>query len=233
MRHALYFTPPADHPLVLAAERWLGRSVFPRDVRAETIGGISADEREGVIASPRRYGFHATLKAPFRLVDAATREDLHVALEAFAGERSAPEPVRLKVSELGGFLALVPAGPAPGLDALAADVVRVFERFRAPLSEEEIARRKPEMLTAAQRANLMGWGYPYVFDAFRFHMTLTGRLEEGEALRLLPLLESHFAEALAQPVDLDRVGLFEEPGPGLPFTCIRLERLSGAVPDNK
>uniref|UniRef100_UPI003BAC74D3 DUF1045 domain-containing protein n=1 Tax=Stappia sp. TaxID=1870903 RepID=UPI003BAC74D3 len=233
MRHALYFTPPADHPLVLAAERWLGRSVFPRDVPAETIGGVTPDERETLTADPRRYGFHGTLKAPFRLVPQAMPADLHAALEAFGAERAAAPAVRLRVSSLGGFLALTPAAPAPGLDALAGDVVRRFEPFRAALSDGEIARRNPESLTDAQRENLEKWGYPYVFAAFRFHMTLTGRLNDAEAARLLPILEAHFAEALAEPVDLDRVALFEEPERGRPFTCIRLERLTGAAPDNQ
>ena len=233
MRYALYFTPPADHPLVVAAERWLGRSVFPRDVRAETIGGVSPEERDALISDPRRYGFHGTLKAPFKLVSDARPVDLQAALEAFGVERGAPDPVRLKVSSLGGFLALTPAAPAPGLDALAGDVVRRFEPFRAALSDEEIARRNPESLTDAQRANLETWGYPHVFDTFRFHMTLTGRLDDAEAARLLPILEAHFSEALAEPVELDRVALFEEPERGRPFTCLRLERLTGRMPDKQ
>ncbi|WP_409363684.1 DUF1045 domain-containing protein [Bradyrhizobium canariense] len=31
-------------------------------------------------------------------------------------------------------------------------------------------------MQSAQRAHFVPWGYSYVFDLFRFHMTLTGRV---------------------------------------------------------
>lgn len=230
MRLALYLTPPADHPLVAAAEAWLGRSAFARDVAGVAVAGHTPEERAALVAEPARYGFHGTLKAPFRLADGCSPEDVAEALEAYGRARAAPPPVPLAVTRLGGFLALTPAAPAPGLDALAADLVRRFEPFRAPLTEAEMAKRRPERLTPTQRAHLADWGYPYVFEDFRFHMTLTGPLDAAEAEALRPALTGHFAAALAEPLVPDRVGLFQESEATAPFTCIRLVRLAGGEP---
>ena len=55
---------------------------------------------------------------------------------------------------------------------------RRLDPFRAPLTPSERARRRPEDLDPRRRALLDRWGYPHVFEAFRFHMTLTGRLAD-------------------------------------------------------
>src|SRR5690606_1424084 len=119
-------------------------------------------------ASARRYGFHATLKAPFHLAEGASEAELDSAIAGFA---AAAEPIllsRLTPTRLDGFLALTPGGPAPDLDRFAAEVVTAFDRFRAPLSEADIKRRNPEALSPGEFCNLMQWGYPYVFESFRF-----------------------------------------------------------------
>lgn len=172
MRYALYFTPPADDPLTGAAARWLGRDAFTGKALAPD--GQRPDGWESLVAEPARYGFHATLKAPFHLAGGQTETDLLSALDVFAAETPAFTMPRLKIGLLGSFFALVPDGDADALDRFAADVVRAFEPFRAPLSAADIARRKPETLPEPERTYLHDWGYPYVFDAFRFHMTLTG-----------------------------------------------------------
>src|SRR3546814_3179533 len=74
-------------------------------------------------------------------------------------------PLRLVI--LDGFLALVPSGPSDALEALAAGCVQRFERFRAPPSALELARRRSNGLTPRQERNLKDWGYPYVLEDFR------------------------------------------------------------------
>ncbi|WP_417770607.1 DUF1045 domain-containing protein, partial [Stappia sp.] len=111
----------------------------------------------------------------------------------------------------------------------AADIVRHFDRFRAPLSEADLARRNPERLAPPLRANLEAWGYPYIFDAFRFHMTLTERLRAEDAARVLPVLEAHFGDVLAEPVAMDRLALYVETAPGVPFTCLHEVALAGVA----
>jgi hypothetical protein len=105
--------------------------------------------------------------------------------------------------------------------------VRYFSPFRAPLSEADIARRKPEMLSTQMRSNLFDWGYPYVFESFRFHMTLTGQVPTERQAAMKALLEREFAPFIGQPMDVTSLALFVEPARGAPFTVHSLLPLGG------
>ena len=215
MRAAIFYTPAPGSALAELAAGWLGRDAF-------TGAAASQDpKRVPIVAEPARYGFHATLKAPFRLAVGADIATVAGRLQAFCAERAAPTIRRLTLAQLGPFFALVPAEPEPAkpepaLATLEADALRAFEPYRAPLDAGEIARRRPDRLTLRQLEHLHRWGYPFVLDAFRFHMTLTGSLHEGQqAVRRN--LEAHFADVLGRPLTLDGLGLFVEPEPGAPF----------------
>jgi putative phosphonate metabolism protein len=218
-RHAIYFAP-APGALAAFGAAWLGRDAESgRPVPAPTdLPAVLAARRETITAAPRRYGFHATLKAPFRLAEGATEAGLERAMADFAGS---VEPVvlpRIEVAELDGFLALVPAEASEALQRFAGSVVEAFEPFRAPSTEAEISRRNPDALDPERRHNLIRWGYPYVFGAFQFHMTLTGRLAPGHRARFRAAAETMFAPATARPLPVDGLALFVEPEPGAPFT---------------
>lgn len=228
MRYAVYFTPPPDAPLTRAAARWLGRDAFTgHDLPITPSPGVTAAEIAAATTEPRRYGFHATLKAPFRLAPDRAEAALVEALETFCAARGPFAGPRLALAALDGFLALTPAEPSAALDRLAGEVVEAFEPFRAPLTEAEIARRRPERLSPSERANLERWGYPHVFGEFRFHMTLTDRLTEADRPRFLDALGARFAPLLDLPLALDGIALFREPLPGAPFTVRALARFEG------
>ncbi|OLP53981.1 hypothetical protein BJF92_09545 [Rhizobium rhizosphaerae] len=228
MRYALYFTPPADDPLTLAAARWLGRDAFSGAVLEQpAVPGLDRERFFDLTADPRRYGFHATLKAPFALKDDASETALLDAFERFAGTQPAFDIPELALTRIGSFLALVSAEPCAPLQDLGAAAVRHFEPFRAALSEADIARRKPETLSERQRLALMDWGYPYVFEDFRFHMTLSGRVPEAEQPALQAAAEECFAGFIGRPLTVKTVGLFVEPAPGAPFTARALLPLAG------
>lgn len=219
MRYALYFTPAQDDPLTVAAARWLGRDAFSGGLVAqEDANALSPETLREATADPRRYGFHATLKAPFELASGALLSDLVEAMGVFAAETRVFDIPALALGRLGPFFALVPGEHSPLLQSFAAEAVRRFEPFRAPLSEADIARRKPEKLTPTQRAHLIEWGYPYVFDEFRFHMTLSGALEPALAEAVEPLLQSRFAGFLGKPLPVSGLALFAETERGAPFT---------------
>ncbi|MCA0015548.1 DUF1045 domain-containing protein [Mesorhizobium sp. B292B1B] len=221
MRYAIYFTPRQDEKLAGIAANWLGRDPFGATTRpAEAVGDLSAAEVAFHTASARRYGFHATLKAPFRLAANETEASLRTALDAFAEATPVVMIPRLVVSQIDGFFALVPEAPLPPLNRFADDVVRDFDRFRAPLTEAEIERRNPNSLKPGEFRNLCQWGYPYVFESFRFHMTLSGRAGPQESPRLRLAIEGLFAEVLRQPVPVDGLTLFIEPEPGAPFMVL-------------
>lgn len=218
MRYAIYFTPAREAPLGRVAAEWLGRDAYGGPVRQRPdLGSLSDAEIAFHTASARRYGFHATLKAPFRLAADQTEAQLLNVLDAFCAPREPVLVPQIKLVRMGGFHALVPAAPVGELDELARDVVTAFEPFRAPLTEAEIARRNPETLTPAQLRNLHLWGYPYVFDEFHFHMTLSGRVSHSEAPRVAQAIEATFGTLLDAPLSIDTLALFVEPEPGAPF----------------
>ena len=217
-RYAVYYAPPPESPLERFGVGWLGRHHRTGERLAQpAVAGIDADRLRALTAAPRRYGFHGTLKAPFRLARGCKGDDLHAAVEAFARSRSAFTLPPLVVADLAGFLALVPSAPAPALDELAAASVRAFEPFRAPLTAEERARRPVHRLSARQRRHLESFGYPHVFEDFAFHMTLTERLAETEKSILLPQLQDLAAGPAAEPLSVDAIAVYEEPRPGAPF----------------
>ena len=216
-RYALYFAPAATHPLWIAGCDWLGRD----PASAATAGGGAHR------ADPRRYGFHATLKPPFALRDGASRAQLLAALSHFADERAPFAMPSLAVATLGDFLALRPVDPgatASGqpLRELADDCVRLFDEFRRPPSPAETARRVAAGLDERQRGQVDRWGYPHVFEHWRFHMTLTDSLSDNRLrTELLAGATRHFAAALARPLRCDGVALFVEDAPGADFRLLR------------
>ena len=219
MRHAIYYVPTADDPLWGFANRWLGRD-------PET--GAVFDCNMAVVADPRRYGFHATLKPPFALAPGKNEADLAAALADFA-RRTAPFDVPdMRVAKLGRFLAIVPGTPAPLLHALADACVRDFDGFRAQADEAELAKRRKGGLSAREDEHLVRWGYPYVFDTFRFHMTLSGRLDDATATRLEAELGAATADMLRRPLAMREVALFTEPVAGADFVLTRRFRLGSA-----
>ncbi len=209
-RFAVYFAPEDDTVLARIGWNWLGRRPGATDYLP-----LPPDRAE-LVADARHYGFHATLKAPFRLAGQADESALRAAMAVFAAHRP-PFDLSLTLQDLHGFLALRPAAPSAALDRLAADCVRGFDRFRAPLNDDERRKRLSVRLTERQQAQVDGWGYPYVFDDFRFHMTLTRRLAETERAAIAAELEPLFARALAEPVAVRSLCLFRQEGARAPF----------------
>ncbi len=223
MRYALYFSPAKEHPLTQAASAWLGRDAFTGEALSIAAGPeLGTDTIHELTAEPRRYGFHATLKAPFPLHPDRKEEELISSLERFAADTPAFAIPSVVVDQLGPFFALVPEPDVLQLQEFAARVVEEFDPFRAPLSPEDMARRKPDTLSSAERENLERWGYPYVMDEFRFHMTLTGQVAPEQAARVRKEIDRRFAAFVHRPLAIDALALFIEPEPGAPFTVRRL-----------
>ncbi|QLF69033.1 DUF1045 domain-containing protein [Peteryoungia desertarenae] len=218
MRYAVYFTPAADHPLTHSASAWLGRNVFTGDTSTlEKRDTFDAASLKTLTDDPRRYGFHATLKAPFELANDCAEVELVTAFEGFCKSHAAFDIPAIVVGQLGAFFALVPQAPSPKLQDFAASVVRAFEPFRAPLGEADIARRNPERLSESQRYNLFNFGYPYIFENFRFHMTLTGPVSGEQAPVMADVLQREFADHTGQPLSLNGLALCVEAERGAPF----------------
>ncbi|POF32727.1 DUF1045 domain-containing protein [Roseibium marinum] len=231
MRYAIYFAAEADDRLMQLGNAWLGRDPFSdRDLSQPEIAGLSPEKVRELTASPRRYGFHGTLKAPFYLRGGESEAALLETCAEFAG-RTAPFEIQgFDVNRLGRFLALTPNESEPALQAFAAQCLRTFEPFRAPLSAADLERRRKSGLTSRQDAYLTAWGYPYVFEEFRFHMTLSNKLEnDAEADALAQAARSFFAEVTGRPRTCRTFGLYVEPQAGDPFQVLKVFALTGSV----
>jgi hypothetical protein len=211
-RFAIYFAPARESALWRAAESWFMQPDLPP-----------------ISVSARRYGFHATIKAPMALADGLDRTGLEMALAEFASRRTPVTVGRLAPTPIGGFLALTATPQPQALTDFAAEVVTAFEPFRAPMTAEDRSRRLGAPLTARQVELTDRYGYPYVLEEFLFHMTLTDRLEAGTLGAMRARAAAWFAEALGAPIVLDRLVLFHEAEPGAAFRRLDDHVLTGGA----
>lgn len=221
-RFALYFAPPATSPLGRFGDAWLDAD--RATAQAPAVGCADAVTLARLIEitrSPRHYGFHATLKPPFALVDGCRVADLERAAAGFAEARARFVASPLILKPLAGFVALLLRERSTAMETLAADCVAAFDRFRRPAEPAELARRRAIGLTPRQERYLNEWGYPYVMAEFRFHMTLTGRLAEPERTPVLDLLHPLVAPFCREPLMVDAIAVFEQADRDEPFRLRR------------
>jgi putative phosphonate metabolism protein len=212
-RYALYYVP-RDVPLARFGAAWLGWDIETAAVTAHpSLAGLPRPVDE-MTATPRKYGFHGTLKPPFRLAPGETPQSLHAACMDLARSLPAVTLPGLALHRIGGFLALTPEGDTAALGALAATLVRTLDPFRAPATAAEIARRNPDRLTARQCSLLNSWGYPYVMDEFRFHLTLSGDLPPDEASLVAQILAPVITPILPRPFEIEDICLCGEGADG-------------------
>jgi putative phosphonate metabolism protein len=229
-RYAIYFAPRPDEPLHAFGVDWFGADPETgRDApdAARPLPGVSAAAHWALIASARRYALHGTLKPPFRLAAGTTAKDLESAVARLAADLAPIDLGPVDVMELGRFLALCPVDAPESLSTLAARCVSDLDAFRAPPDEAELARRRKAGLTAAHEANLLRWGYPYVMDAFRFHVTLTGQIPDDTRSDIANRLRERLGPILSEPLMLRDLCLFAEIGDGSPFRLVSRHPLSG------
>lgn len=222
-RLALYWAPDGDDPLHVRGSSWLGRDAVAGAALEQPV--LPGHDIAALTADPRGYGLHATLKPPFRLAQGyPAARDAAAALAA----RTAPFDLPpLAVYDLDGFLALRETAPCPALHAWADACVTGLDEHRTPPDEAEIARRRPERLTAPQRGHLARWGYPYVFEEWRFHVTLTRRLTPEQKAVVMPAVTEFLGDAPGHARRVEALSLFVQPTPGAAFTLAERLPLRG------
>jgi len=228
-RYAVYFAPSEASALWRFGCRWLGRDAVSGDpITQPAADGIDPGRLADVTEAPRFYGFHATMKPPFHLRDGMEEAGLLEAMKSFAAGSESFRAGPLKVDRLGRFIALVLSAPSPPMDNFAASCVRAFDGFRAKPSRRDMNRRRLHGLTDRQEAYLKRWGYPYVMEEFRFHMSLTGGLDD-DALRtrIETALDGLFAPIAADPLVVDSVCLFCQEDRRSPFMLTKRFALGG------
>lgn len=222
-RHAIYWAPPAGSAFARFGASWLGWD-------AETGQPISAPCQHAaaphLVAEPRRYGFHATLKPPLRLAEGMAESALESAVAKLAASVAPFQIPALRTARMGSRVALVSSASSAPLDRLAARAVTELDEFRAAPDAAELAKRRAVGLSPRQERMLMRWGYPFVLDEFRFHLTLTNRLPAetlGPTFARLTELTAPFCHA---PLPITEICLFGEDDAGF-FHIYRRFPLSG------
>lgn len=221
-RYAIYYAAAPGSELDRFGARLLGYDAFSGETLPfpDDVEQMVPDWRV-ITHDPRKYGFHATLKAPLSLAPGGTEAELLAACGAFAGTPRKIPVIRPVVGSISGFIALVPEAPPAELTRLAADCTSELDAFRAPLTSEDRARRTPSALTPRQREHLDRWGYPYVMEDFRFHMTLTGRLDADRREPILRMLRDRFSKLRLETLAIDQIGVFRQDNTDSQFRNVR------------
>jgi putative phosphonate metabolism protein len=225
-RYAIFWAPPAGSGLARFGAGWLGWDAESGCSVAQPTLAVPRPLAT-ITRTPRRYGFHGTLKAPFRLAKGTEAKSLDHALSQLAAQLPPNTAPGLTPSSSLGFLALMPGRPAPALGTLAAACICDLDHFRAPPGTAELTRRRARGLSASQEQNLTRWGYPYVLDDFRFHLTLSDHLQPGEAQTLIQMVTPLAAPHLDPVLHIDEICLFGDPGAGAGFRLLRRYPLTG------
>lgn len=217
-RHAAYFAPAEHSPLAQLGAQWLGRCAQSRRaMRQPEFPTISPETLRACTAAAARYGWHATMKAPFALKPGAEMDAVPKAFSSLAQSKKALTLPPLTLRHMGDYLALVPDASFSALQELAFDCVRALHPLAAPLSDQQLVQRRLTPLTASQDAMLLQWGYPFVGDEFQWHMTLTGSLKgltDGQLKALQEAAVQWFGPVLNQALELDAISWFVEPMAG-------------------
>jgi putative phosphonate metabolism protein len=221
-RYAIYFVPPVNSDLYRFGAAFLGFDCYTgEELGHPDDAGLDPREWFELTREPRKYGFHATLKAPFHLLPSFTEQDLTAELQRFAAVTRAPPAIEPAILSLGRFIAIVAGERSADVDRLAADCVMAFDRFRRPLSSQERDKRLASGLTEGQIRNLDRWGYPYVFDDFRFHMTLTGPIGADRRGAIITLLQGRFNRVNgSRSLPITQIALVRQDAPLMPFRVI-------------
>jgi hypothetical protein len=227
MRYGIYYVPARDTPLAEFGSAILGYDL-ERAIERErlNVAGLAEGQLAGLTGRARRYGFHATLKAPFPLLADRSRIDVLKLAADIADRCHAIEISGLEVAMLGAFIALTPLAACPELNALAAAFVAGLDPLRAVQARDE-AKWPPAKLSSRQSELLDAWGYPYVFDQYRFHMTLTDAMPAQLAVPVRDALRRAAAGVIGKPLRIDAVVVVEETEPTAPFRGIARLRLRG------
>ncbi|MFK8079904.1 MAG: DUF1045 domain-containing protein [Granulosicoccus sp.] len=220
-RYAVFFCPDDASDLAAYGRQVLGRGADGSQFVAPNDGFPDQHTWTELAATPAHYGFHATLKAPFHLAEGLSEEGLLTAVERLAMQQKCIIMQSLKPRVLSGFAALCFENQPPAVAELASQCVEQLELFRAPLTQADLNRRNPDQLNDSQRKNLFRFGYPYVMDEFRFHMTLTGTLQLSEHREYFNWLQKRFDSLVPDAPTLDRLAVFWQPDRKKAFT--RLE----------
>jgi len=229
-RYAVYFAPPPGSDWWALGSKWLGRDALTgRALDQPLLPGMAPARLAAMTADARLYGFHATLKPPMYLAAGVSGTEFFDAAVALAGQCKPFDLGWLAARTLGGFVALLPEQPIAELTELAGQCVAQLDGLRTPVDPADLARRRAKGLTPRQDELLQRWGYPYVMEEWRFHMTLTNVLSADDAALVLQSLAPRVERLNAAPLQVDALSIFVQPARTEPFRMVMRCGFDGSV----
>lgn len=123
-------------------------------------------------------------------------------------------------------MALTLKNEIDSLSGFALNCVETFEPFRKALSEADLERRKRQALSGRQGALLLEYGYPFVADEFRFHLTLSGKLSDHDSDYEHWVVSEYDKHINKTPV-LDSIAIFTQSNRQTPFVQLAAFSLTG------
>ena len=201
IRYAVSFAPNPGSLGWLAGSHWLGRCAALLQPRQQlAIEGVAADALHRLTAVPRRRGWQAPLKAPFALAPGVDWIALQQALQTLAHSLEPCALPPLQVERVGDILALV----VPASHAANGALETAAAACRAQL----------QALSDAQGCLAMA-------EAFRFHLPITGPLQQVDAptqALVFDAAQEYFSDLPA--LNFNSLALFAEPAPGADFALL-------------
>ncbi|WP_085902639.1 DUF1045 domain-containing protein [Kiloniella majae] len=226
-RYAIYYAPRLDSKLGQFGNAWFGYNPVSHEaIPRPNVEGMAAQEIEYITRGAGRYAFHGTLRSPFKLRKNRSLESLDKSLKSFVTKARPIICGPLSIRSIGKFLALVPDDPENHIPDLAEQCIRTFDNFRLAPSKQELDRRRQAGLTSVQEELLLRWGYPFVMEEFRFHLTLSDKLDGMDLIKYQALLEKHCESLCEEAFVIDEIALFGDPGKGGKFEEISRYQLS-------
>jgi hypothetical protein len=227
-RYAIYFAPGDDTAFGRAGSRWLGRDAASGELLEQpACPGLTAARLAELTTSARRYGFHGTLKPPFRLREGRTLDELEQAVATLATRQKA-FAFMPRLATMAGFFAWLPADQFGPINTVATACVVELDEYRQAATNAELARRRIG-LVRNQPALLLRWGYPYVLEELRFHLTLSDAVSGVEATAMQAALDGYGAPHAREAVAFDSLCLFVEPTPGADFRLLARYGFDGRI----
>ena len=209
-RYAVYFSPPEESNLSKFASSWLGWDAQnSKKIFHPNFKDLVPDITE-LTKKQSCYGFHGTLKPPFSLVETKNESELKAAILELSQSTRRFEISAVSLQLLNGFAAIVATNENNEITNLAKKCVQELDSFRQPESLEKIQKRRLAGLSQYEEFNLQKWGYPYVMGSFRFHLTLTRRLNSEESKNVMEVLASELTEILSTALLVRDICLFGE-----------------------
>ncbi len=207
-RYAVFYLPPSDSPLADFGAQWFGYDIRTGKFR-EPIQTTTFDLKELTKIS-HRYGLHATLKAPFRLKKKYDLSNLFKRVEKQASKSEPFTYPSMKITQLAGFPALMPKHNRAKMVHLEERLVHKLNKFGKKPDQSTSDRRRKVKLNALEQEYFRLYGYPYVLDHFRFHLTLCDKAERSTRSVISSFLEENYSEVLTSSLEVREIAVVGE-----------------------